>query len=254
MQTFSLPTIVSLLDRTLHAKPYADSSNNGLQVANSGKVAKVACGVDSSLEFFQAARERGANLCIVHHGMSWGDSMARLTGLKYELVRFLIANDMALYASHIPLDAHPSLGNNILLARALGLCSLARFGCYHGTTISFCGRLPRAMPCEKFQEHVARVTGNKVAFLPLGVPRIRTVALVSGGGAEWMEEAASAGVDAFVTGEVGLAAYNVAKQAKLNAFVAGHYATETLGVKAVANFLRKQCGVPAEFVDLKIEY
>ena len=254
MKTSSLEKIVAILDKPLRAEAYSDSSHNGLQVANSGKVSRVACGVDASLEFFQAARRQGADLCIVHHGMSWGDSLARLTGAKYDLVKFLMQNDMALYASHIPLDAHPTLGNNALLAKALGLQKLVRFGRYHGAVISFQGSLAKAMGRDEFRERIGRVTGNAVTALPFGAARIRTVALISGGGAEWMEAAANAGMDAFVTGEIGLCAYNIAKQAKLNAFAAGHYATETLGVKALGALLQKRCGIPAEFIDLKIAF
>jgi len=256
MKTETLSMIVQLLDRELRAGEFpGDDSHNGLQMENSGTVRKVCCGVDASLEFFQKAKSAGADLCIVHHGLSWGTSLARITDLNYRLIRFLLENDLALYASHLPLDAHPTLGNNAVLARALGLRSLKPFGLYHGMSIGMQGTLPRAMSPAAFQARLAKVApGGNLAAMLHGPDRIRTVGVVSGGGADVLPQAAAAGLDAFVSGEGGLQAYNQARQRGIHAFFAGHYATETFGVRALGTLIRETFGLPSEFVDFRLPY
>ncbi|MBN1652872.1 MAG: Nif3-like dinuclear metal center hexameric protein [Deltaproteobacteria bacterium] len=128
-----LKQITDFLDKQLAISDYQDSSHNGLQVENRREIKQVCCGVDASMEFFQAARAAGANLLICHHGLSWDVSLKRITGLNYERVSYLIGNDMALYACHLPLDAHPRLGNNAQICKALGLVELKPFGVYTRT-------------------------------------------------------------------------------------------------------------------------
>ena len=179
--------IAAFLDKLLAVDRFHDDSNNGLQVANSGRVARVACGVDASLEFFQEAHRRGAGLLICHHGLSWGDSLKRLTGLNYERVSYLMKHDLALYAAHLPLDAHPVHGNNACMARALGLRQLKPFGLYHGQAIGLRGTLPQPLSLARFADRLQGVTRQKVKVPDFGRPRVRTVAMIVGGG--------SAGVD-----------------------------------------------------------
>ena len=250
----TLKTIVQQLDGILAEREYGDNSNNGLQVENSGRVTKIACGVDASLEFFQEAQRRGASLCLVHHGMSWDKSLAHISGLNYEKVKFLMENDMALYASHIPLDAHSTFGNNVLLAKGLGLGQLKRFCGYHGSEISFSGTLPKPVSVAAFAKRFEKLVGNRVQTWDFGKPEIRTVGIVSGGGGFCVAQAVKCGFDAFVTGEAGLNAYNDAKDGNLNVFLGGHYATEALGVKALGQYVAKKAKIPCEFIDLKIPY
>ncbi len=256
MKTVALSNIVELLDRELDTTAFAaDSSHNGLQVENSGQISKICCGVDASLEFLEQAHAAGANLCVVHHGLSWGPSLARITGLNYRLISFLIQHDMALYASHLPLDAHASLGNNALLARKLGLRHLAPFGEYKGMTIGFRGTLPRAISSESFAKRLATATpGGNLVAMPFGNPMIRTVGVISGGADNELPQAIAAGLDAYVSGEVGLQAYNEARHGQINAFFAGHYATETFGVKALGELLERRFSLPTEFIDLQLPY
>lgn len=242
------------LDRLLKVPDFQDSSHNGLQVQNSGRVGVVCCGVDASLEFFEAAARRGAGLLIVHHGLSWGDSLKRITGLNHKRLSFLIRHDLALYACHLPLDAHPVLGNNIGMARALGLRRLRRFGAYHGSVLGYRGELPRALPVARFAELVRKAVGNDVQVMPFGRPAVRTVAMVVGGGAVGLEEAAEAGVDAYLSGEPSLGAYTTARDLRTNAFFGGHCATEAFGVKSLAAHLRRRFGVKAEFLSLGVRY
>jgi dinuclear metal center YbgI/SA1388 family protein len=250
----SLDRMVAYLDRELRVRDFEDSSHNGLQVANSGKVSRVCAGVDASMVFFQEAAGRGANLLVCHHGMSWGDSLRRITDLNYTRLKFLIEHDIALYACHLPLDAHPRLGNNAQLARALGLRGLKPFGAYHGREIGFAGALPKIMRYAEFKRRVEEATGSVVRSMDFGPQSVRTVAVVSGGAAEMVEEAGRKGLDVFVSGESKLEALHSAQEWGVHAIFAGHYATETFGVKAVARALASRFRVESDFVDLEIDW
>jgi dinuclear metal center YbgI/SA1388 family protein len=250
-----LATLVARLDRELALTRFQDNSHNGLQVASRpGRVRRVCVGVDATLPFFEAAVERGADLLIVHHGLSWGDSLKRITGLNHRLISFLMEHDLALWACHLPLDAHPRLGNNAQLAQVLGLRRCRPFGDYHGQPIGVQGALPRALPLEAFCDRIRSRVNPASRVLPFGRKMVRTVGIVSGGGCDAVPEAVSAGLDVFVTGEPVLWAYHVAQQEQLNAVFAGHYATETFGVRAVAAMIRRRYGVPADFIDLHVPF
>jgi len=243
------------LDRELKPEAFRDDSHNGLQVANSGRpVRKVAVGVDASAAFFDAAAEAGADFLICHHGVSWGESLARLTGMTWRRVRLLFERDMALYASHLPLDAHPRLGNNAQIARALGLRRLRPFGLYHGNRIGVMGETATAVSYERFLRQVEHRFGGPVQSMAFGPKRIQRVAVVSGGGADLLAEAAEAGADLFLSGEPRLSAWHTAKELGLHAVFAGHYATETFGVKALAQWVTRQTGLPTLFIPEAIPY
>jgi dinuclear metal center YbgI/SA1388 family protein len=250
----ALHEIVTFLDKELSVASFSDDSNNGLQVENSGQVRKICCGVDATLAFFEAAAERGADLAVCHHGLSWGDSLKRLTHLNYRRVSALMRHDMALYACHLPLDAHPRLGTNARLARALGVTRLRPFGEYHGQVIGFAGSLPSPIPYAQFKERVRRVTGGDLRSMDFGRPRVRTVAVISGGGSDMLEEAARKGIDVFVSGEPKLPAYHVARECGIHAVFAGHYATEVFGVQALAGLLARRFRVAAEFIAMETPY
>ena len=249
-----LDKLVSFLNQKLEIARFSDASNNGLQVANAGRVTRVCLGVDATLPFFEKAVASGADLVICHHGLSWGDSLKRITGLNYRLLSFLIQHDVALWACHLPLDAHLQLGNNARLAMALGLRSRQAAFVYHGQVIGLHGLLPRAVSFTAFQKRVQEVTGQEVRALSFGKSTVRSVGIVSGGGPSSINEAIELGLDVFVTGESNLQAYNLAVQEKINAVFAGHYATETLGVKAVGEVIHRRFGLPVEFMDMGIDY
>lgn len=249
-----LDRVVSLLDVELRIEAFKDSSNNGLQVANSGAVTKVCAGVDASLPFFEAAAARGANLLVCHHGLSWGDSLKRITGLNHSLVRFLITHDMALWACHLPLDAHPVLGNNARIAAVLGLRNLKPFGDYAGQSIGWQGTLPRPLTRERFHALVRRHVNPDLRTMDFGPSQIRHVGIVSGGAGSEVGQAATAGVDVYLSGEPNLHGYNLACQLGINAVFAGHYATERFGVMAVSDLLHKRFRLPCSFVDLAVPY
>lgn len=233
---------------------FADESNNGLQVENQGKVRRVCVGVDASMAFFEQAAERKADFLVCHHGLSWGDSLKRITGLNYRRLKFLIDHDIALYACHLPLDAHPRLGNNARICKALGLRGLQPFGFYHGVPIGFRGALPRAMSYAKFKQRAHALFGNIAGTMDFGKRQIRTVAVVSGGGADQIAEAGEAGIDVFISGEARLKAWSLAQEFAVNAIFAGHYATEVFGVKAVGDLIAGRFRVGVEFVDLSVPW
>jgi dinuclear metal center YbgI/SA1388 family protein len=251
----NLSRIVRFLDKELRIGDFKDSSHNGLQVENSGKVTRICCGVDASLAFFEQAARRGADLVICHHGLSWGDSLKRITDRNYERLSFLIRHGMALYACHLPLDAHPRLGNNAQLCKALGLRKVKPFGLYAGKMIGFAGELPKAMPYGEFKKVVARAVANgNMQTMDFGRKTVRTVGIVSGGAADEIAEAGQAGLDVYLTGEPKLHAWHFAQEYRINAIFAGHYATERFGVMAVAKELTRRFGLRAEFVDLQVPF
>ena len=249
-----LQTIVDLLDRELKIGDFDDSSNNGLQVENSGEVRKVCCGVDATLKFFRAAKKRNAGLLICHHGLSWKDSLKRITALNYKRVSYLIKNDLALYGCHLPLDGHPRHGNNVLIAKAVGLTHLRKFAKHGGVAIGVVGDLANPVPYERFKKKIRRLMDNPLKTMDFGKRTIRTVAVVSGGAGSDLSGAAAMGADVFLSGEPTLAAYGDAQDCGINAVFAGHYATEIFGVRALAGLLKRKFKVDAEFVDLGVGF
>ena len=257
MKTVPLQDIVRALDAELRIAAFAgDPSNNGLQVEGASRgVSKAVCGVDATPELFAEAERRGAQLCFAHHGISWGSSLARLSGRNYRLVAPLVRADLALYAAHLPLDAHPSLGNNAGLARAIGLGELEPFAEWRGFTIGMKGRFPGAIPLAELHRRVREACpGGRFETAGDGPALVRTVGVVSGGAAEDFPQALAAGLDAYVTGEIGLADYNALSGEPLAFVAAGHYATERFGPRAVAGWLAERFGIEAEFVDFGLRY
>lgn len=247
--------LAALLDAQLRLAAFRDASDNGLQVGNEGPITRVATAVDASLETFEAAVAAGAQLLIVHHGLSWRGSLARVTGLNRRLLAYLLGHNLALYAAHLPLDAHPQLGNNVQLAQALGLQQCRPFMDYHGQLIGVAGVLPQAMGRDAFEAAVRAVVHPKrVARFDYGPETVRTVGICSGGAPEGVEEAARAGLDMYLCGEANLVAYNLAKQWGANALFAGHYATERFGVRAAGQWLSDQTGLPVTFLDFDLPW
>ena len=250
----ALKKIADFLDRELNVAGFSDRSNNGLQVESDGPVRRVCCGVDASLDFFHEARRRGADLLVCHHGLSWADSLKRITGSNYRHVSFLIRNRIALYACHLPLDAHPRYGNNALIAKTLRLRRLRPFGLYQGSMIGVQGQLPAPLPYEKFLALVRRTVGPRLQTMDHGGPVVRSVAIVSGGGSGELAEAGEKNIDVFLSGEPTLKAWNIARECGIHAVFAGHYATEVFGVRALAGLLRRKFKLPAEFIELDVPF
>lgn len=248
MKRASLSSIASYCDRLLRVadiKDY-DRAANGLQVENRGQVTSIAATVDATLATAKLAVAAGADLLIVHHGLFWSPAHP-WTGKRYELLKCLLDNHLAVYSSHLPLDAHARLGNNAQLCAALGLKALKPFFVDHGQAIGFQSttRISRAA----LGQRLHRATGVEPRLLPGGAEICRRVGVVSGGAGEELIRAAQEGVDTFVTGEGPHWSYALAEELGLNVFHGGHYATETFGVKALARRLSQRFGIPWQFID-----
>jgi dinuclear metal center YbgI/SA1388 family protein len=227
-----------------------DDSLNGIQVGRSaGGLTKVAFAVDACAASIRRAAEAGAQLLFVHHGMFWG-SPARLEGPLLERVRGLIASDMGLYACHLPLDMHPEFGNNAQLANLLQLEDRKPFGVYHGVSIGVSGRLKEARTAEELVSSILPDNAQARTLIAAGPERIKTLAIVSGGAPFEALQALGKGIDAFITGEPSHSVYHQVVEGGLTFIAAGHYATETWGLKAVEAKLKAETGLQTVFIDL----
>ncbi len=243
-----LSDITQYLDRYLDTGPVEDDSNNGLQVEGPPMVFRVAAAVDASLETIQRAAAAGAQLLLVHHGLYWS-KVNLAVGRHFLRLKALIEGGVGLYAAHLPLDMHPEVGNNVLLARSLGLVDIAAFGQYKGAAIGAMGRLEPPMPLPAFVERVSETVARPGLVLPFGPEEIRRVAVVSGGGASMVDQAIAAGADLFLTGEFGHVHYHMAQEGRINVVAAGHYATEKVGVIALAQHLAARFPLEWTFID-----
>lgn len=244
----SLSTLVQHCDRLLHTSAIGDYDGavNGLQVANRGTVTRIAATVDASLATVKLAIAANADLLIVHHGLFWSPAHP-WTGRKYELIRALIENNLAVYSSHLPLDAHPKLGNNAQLGAALGFRQLRPFFASHGQTIGF--QTATKISRDELAARLARATGAPPRVLPGGPELCRRIGIVTGGAGGDLKIAAAEGVDTFITGEGPHWTYALAEELGINVLYGGHYATETFGVKALAAQLSRKFRVPWTFLD-----
>jgi dinuclear metal center YbgI/SA1388 family protein len=248
-----LSHIVKFLDGEFNPPGFTDASNNGLQVENSGEVRVVRAGVDASFEFFKKAAESSADLVICHHGISWGNSLNKVTGLNFKKIKFLIKNDIALYASHLPLDAHPEYGNNALICRGLGLTGIVPFG-RGETPAGFRGAFEKEILLDEFILKTESFFGAITEALKSGKEKIKTAAVVSGSGSSEIEKAAEENIDVIITGEPSLSGYISAADNKINVIFAGHYKTEIFGVRKTAELVKEKFNVDSEFIDLKIKF
>jgi dinuclear metal center YbgI/SA1388 family protein len=242
--------LVKYLDRLLRNADIKDSSQNGLQVEGVGEIQRVALAVDACQAAFQRAAKAGAQLLIVHHGLFW-DKPVLPVGPHYRRLRTLFDAGLNLYACHLPLDAHPKLGHNAELCRLLGLKARRAFGKHHGAEIGFGGALPKPLPLKAVAERLARATGEPpVRVLACGPKLVRRLGCISGGAASMLEQAQLAGFDTYVTGEASHGAFHDAEERGVNVIFGGHYATETLGLKALARHLEAKFRLKTVFLDL----
>ena len=248
MSNASLSALVRYCDRTLHTAEVQDydGAANGLQVENRGGVTRIAAAVDASLATVRLAIEARANLLVVHHGLFWGPSHP-WTGKKYELLRLLLENDLAVYSSHLPLDVHPQLGNNARLCAALGWKKLRPFFFDHGQFLGF--QVRQRVALTELADCLHRATGSEPLIIPGGPEVCRRIGVVTGGAGGELKKAAAEGVDTFITGEGPHWTYALAEELGLNVLYGGHYATETFGVKALAAHLSRRFKLPWTFLD-----
>ncbi len=242
----SLDDLVLYCDKRTRRTAFKDAPGafNGLQVANNGRVSKIGAAVDSGVAPFQKAVAAGVDFLIVHHGMYW-DMPRPLVGPVYQRVATLIRGNCALYSNHLPLDGHPQIGNNALLAKQLGLRPTRPFLVRDGEAIGCIadGAITRATLKAKLE----RLYGRVIA-IECGLRQPRGVAFCSGSGNSAVPELGASGVDTLVTGELREEWFNRAQEENLNLYLCGHYATEVHAVKALAAELAKKFGLPWEFI------
>ncbi|MEJ2312283.1 MAG: Nif3-like dinuclear metal center hexameric protein [Gemmatimonadales bacterium] len=244
-----LREIVEWLDNYLaiEAVPDYPGAFNGLQAESRSPIGVVASATDATLETIEAAAEADAQLLLVHHGLFWGDPLP-LTGPTYRRVRALFDADLALYSAHLPLDVHPDVGNNVLLAEALDLTVEGRFGTWN-RELEIGVWATADLPLTTLTERLGAVCGPEPRVITGGPGHVRRVGIVTGGGGSLIRQAHDAGLDTFVTGEGSHHHYHEAMELGLNVVFAGHYATETFGVRALATKLAEAFDLESIFLD-----
>lgn len=253
-----LTELAAYLDDYLRIREVPDEANavNGLQVENAGSVGRIVAAVDASLEAIveadgpavrPLAGAAGPVLLIVHHGLLW-DGNVPLTGRRFRRVRALLERDMALYAAHIPLDVHPEVGNNVVLAKQLGVRVGGWFGSYRGIPIGVWGDAPAELHSrDLLTRRLGDVLGAEARLIPGGRAEVQRVGIVTGAAGTMIAAAREAGLDTFITGEGPHHTYFDAMEWGINLIYAGHYATEQVGVQALAAHLAERFGLPWEF-------
>lgn len=238
------------LDEFLKLKEIEDYLLNGLSVENKKEIKKIALTVDASLEAFKETKSIEADLLITHHGFFQKNKTFPITEAVYERIKFLLDNDIALYSVHLPLDAHPEVGNNAQAIKLLDGKEGRQFAREGGVNIGKEIILEKPLSVEDLVERVEKKFKTTPIVWKFGKEIIKNIGYVSGGGISFLKEAIELGVDAFITGEARHGAYWTAKEAKINCIFAGHYATETLGVKALGRYVNEKFGIDVEFIEL----
>ena len=241
--------LIGYLDSLLDPSSYDDYGPNGLQIPGKDEIESLATGVSANAELFARAREQGVDLVLVHHGLFWAGPPRALDQTSKRRLQLLFDADIALAAYHLPLDGHLEVGNNALLAQAIGAADVEPFGAHRGATIGVRARLDAIDPAE-LVERVRTATDREPLAFTDGPNPIRTIGIVSGAGADYLDEAIAAGLDAFVTGEPAERSMARAQEAEIHFLAAGHYATETFGVRALGGRLAERFGLRHVFIDV----
>ena len=247
-----LKEITDYLDTLLAISRFPDdSSNNGLQIEGARTVHKIVFSVDMSLELAEKAAESQADMIFVHHGLSWGSGFRHITGVDAKRFSALMKNGLSLYAAHLPLDAHPEVGHNAIIAKKLNLLNRRMFAKYANAEIGVCGHLSRSVGIAKFAETVAsRLNVSPVVF-GKKKGRIRKVGVISGGaGSDGILAAANTELDCLITGEMEHASWHLLQELNIILMACGHYNTEKPGVIAVMEDIENMFDVICEFIDI----
>jgi dinuclear metal center YbgI/SA1388 family protein len=248
MSGIELPEVCEYLDDYLRLSEVPDfpGAVNGLQVEGPARVTKVGAAVDACEASIVAAARAGVELLLVHHGLLWGSPFP-LTGARYRRFSTLVESGIAVYSAHLPLDVHPEVGNNPILARRLGLEGPRGFAEHDGLAIGLHGRWEGGR--EALARRIEEILGHAPRVFPFGGERLERVGILTGSGGSTVAEAARLGLDAFVTGEATHASLFEAEESGMNLFLAGHYATETVGVRALAEHVADRFGLEWTFLD-----
>lgn len=243
MKNFELENIVN---QQLNSDSFSDYAPNGLQVEGRAEIAKIITGVTASQALLDEAVKRNADAVLVHHGYFWKNEAAVIKGMKRNRLRTLLANDINLFGWHLPLDAHPELGNNAQLAKLLDIDVRGEI-----MPLMPWGELAQPVSGEAFAQRIAEKLGRQPLHCGDNAPEtIRRIAWCSGGGQGFIDSAAAFGVDAFVTGEVSEQTIHSAREQGIHFFAAGHHATERGGIKALGEWLAQHHGLDVTFIDI----
>jgi dinuclear metal center YbgI/SA1388 family protein len=242
--------IVAHLDDLLEIHSFGDYGPNGLQVPGAEEVSVVVSGVSAQRELFERAAEAGAQLVLCHHGLFWDFHPRTIGPVMKERLRILFEADMSVAGYHLPLDAHPEVGNNALICTGLGLERSEPFAEHKGRPIGVIGRSPEGVAFRELRERCARVFGQEPFVWDAGPDVVRSVGIVSGGAAGDFGEAIACGLDAFVTGEPAEHVMADAREAGVHFVAGGHYATETFGIRRLGELVAERFGVEHRFVEL----
>lgn len=244
----SRDSIVRFLNKELKVRKIPDTSRNGLQVKSRKIINKVGFAVDATLSTFKKAKRLGVDFLIVHHGIKW-KGQKDFTGIKKERIRFAQKSGINIYVCHLPLDIHNKYGNSIQLAKILDLVDVKKFGRYHGVTVGYRGRFKKALSPNEIARLLNRKIKSKCVVLGYGPTKIKTIGIVSGSGSSVLPEVYKLDLDCLLTGDAPYYVYNDAKDRRQNVILAGHYATETVGVKALMPAIREKFDVKTIFID-----
>ena len=232
-----------LTDINTYLNIAAAPEHNGLQVEGPAHIKKIVFGVSANMALFQAAAQAKADMVITHHGLIW-DNVMPITGIFGRRIAFLIKNNINLAGYHLPLDMHPVIGNNALLAKKLGLKNIKPFGEYQGKMIGFRGSFAKPLPVSA----LAKQLGGD--FIAAGPAKAKNAAIIAGGAHKMIPQAENAGVDVYITGSRDEFVVEYCKEAKINFIAMGHYNSEKLGIIALKDYVSKKFKVAAEFIDI----
>ena len=242
--------LVDYCDQLLEADRFQDYCPNGLQVEGRGDVTRLVSGVTASQALIDAACEQRADLLLVHHGYFWKGEDPTITGIKRRRVNALLEAGVGLLAYHLPLDAHPELGNNVQLARRLGLLEEGRFGDGHGPELACFGKLEEPGSAGELAARILAVLGREPLVVGEGPAIIESIGWCTGAAQSYLETAARRGLNAFISGEISEPSVHIAREYGIHYFAAGHHATERYGVQALGEHLAARFGIQHSFIDI----
>ncbi len=246
-----LVDVVAHLNEFLAVEKVRDYCPNGLQVESTAEVKKIITGVSANLDLIDAAVSSGADTILVHHGFFWKGEEPTITGVKGGRIRSLIKNNLNLLAYHLPLDIHPVVGNNALLAKKLEVAVDGSFGRAGNIDLGVFGNLSTELSAVGLQEKIESILGRRPEVVGCSDKLISSVGICTGAAQDFIEEAALAGVDAFISGEISERTHHMAKELGVSYFAAGHHATEKFGIQALGKYLAETFKVNVDFVDIE---
>ncbi len=243
--------LINFCNDYLNISHFSDDLPTGLQIEGTENIFKIALGVSASFELFQKAKEINAQMIIVHHGMFWKNEFPEIKNYKKNRIKFLLDNDISLAAYHLPLDAHPVIGNNIQIIKKLGLKKIKPFGIYKGVSYSFSGQYEKPLNFKTLLNKTEKIfKPERYIVFPYGKKDIKTIGIASGDASFSIHEAIDKKLDVFITGSSSESIQAITKEEKINFIAVGHYNSEKFGVQALGRLITKKFNIPTEFIDI----